>query len=213
MQFVHFRRLIKYEMRGSMPTGLYTGCWWYYSHLATSQSRHACISQNQSYIATDCRSISKSWCRAPYGVHDQIFIIVRQLRSCFCGTPSLTRGRVCFLYMLLALDSAVFLESESLGSRDHILLSQFWDFPFSRLLRLAGSRWRYSTPPPQVKVKVKVTVRLTVSQSVSLGDEPKLGLMTRYLLHFDFYGLVFLGRPLWREGGFVFCICCWPSPA
>jgi hypothetical protein len=32
--------------------------------------------------------------------------------------------------------------------RDHILLSQIWDFPFRRLLRLTGSRWRYSTPPP-----------------------------------------------------------------
>jgi hypothetical protein len=50
--------------------------------------------------------------------------------------------------MLLALASAVFLGSESLGTRDHILLSQIWDFPFRRLLRLAGSRWRYSTPPP-----------------------------------------------------------------
>jgi hypothetical protein len=39
-----------------------------------------------------------------------------------CG---LTRGPVCLLYMLLALASAVFLGSESLGSRDHILLSQF----------------------------------------------------------------------------------------
>jgi hypothetical protein len=44
--------------------------------------------------------------------------------------------------------------------------------------------------------KVKVTLRLTVGQSVNLGVEPHLGLMTRYLLHFDFYGLVFLGRPL-----------------
>jgi hypothetical protein len=35
--------------------------------------------------------------------------------------------------------------------------------------------------------------------------------MTRYLLLFDRYGLVFLGRPLWREAGSVF-ICCWPSP-
>jgi hypothetical protein len=43
-----------------------------------------------------------------------------------------------------------------------------------------------------VKVKVKVTLRLTVSQSVSL---------------------VFVGRPLWREDGSIFCICCWPSPA
>jgi hypothetical protein len=31
---------------------------------------------------------------------------------------------------------------------DRTLLSQIWDFPFRRLLRLAGSRWRYSTPPP-----------------------------------------------------------------
>jgi hypothetical protein len=61
----------------------------------------------------------------------------------FCRAPSLTRGRVCLLYMLLAFASAVFIGSESLGTRDHILLSRIWDFPFRRLLRLAGSRWRY----------------------------------------------------------------------
>jgi hypothetical protein len=43
----------------------------------------------------------------------------------------------------------VFLGPEYLGNRDHILLSQIWDFPLRRLLPLAGSRWRYSTPPPQ----------------------------------------------------------------
>jgi hypothetical protein len=47
-----------------------------------------------------------------------------------------------------------------------------------------------------LKVKVKVTLRLTVSQSVSLGVQPHLGLMTRYLLLFDSYGLVFVWRPL-----------------
>jgi hypothetical protein len=77
-----------------------------------------------------------------------IFITVWQLRSCFCGAPSLTRGWVCLLYMLLALARAIFLESEFLGTPNHILLSQIWDFPFRRLLRLAGSQWRYSTPPP-----------------------------------------------------------------
>jgi hypothetical protein len=66
----------------------------------------------------------------------------------FCGAPSLTSGRVCLLYMLLAFTSAVFLGSESLGTRDHILLFKIWGFPFHPLLRLAGSRWRYSTPPP-----------------------------------------------------------------
>jgi hypothetical protein len=55
--------------------------------------------------------------------------------------------------------------------------------------------------------KVEVTLRLTVSQSVSLGVEPHLGLMTGYLLLFDSYGLAFVGRSLWREDGSVFCIC------
>jgi hypothetical protein len=41
-----------------------------------------------------------------------------------------------------------------------------------------------------------VSLRLTVSQSVSFGVEPHLGLMTRYLLLFDSYGLVLLERPL-----------------
>jgi hypothetical protein len=58
------------------------------------------------------------------------------------------RGRVCRLQLLLALASAVILGFESRGTRGHILLSQIRDFPFRRLLRLAGSRWRYSTPPP-----------------------------------------------------------------
>jgi hypothetical protein len=73
---------------------------------------------------------------------DRILIAVWQLRSCFCGAPSLTRGRVCLLYMLLVLASADFPGSKSLGTRDHILLSQVWHYHFRRLLRLAGSRWR-----------------------------------------------------------------------
>jgi hypothetical protein len=41
-----------------------------------------------------------------------------------CEAPSLTRGWVCLLYRLLVLARAVFLRSESLGTRDRILLSQ-----------------------------------------------------------------------------------------
>jgi hypothetical protein len=84
----------------------------------------------------------------PSGAYDQIFIIVWQLRVCWFGAPSLTRGRVCRLKLLLALASTVIFGSESLGTWDHIWLSQIWDLPFRRLLLLAGSRWRYSTPPP-----------------------------------------------------------------
>jgi hypothetical protein len=63
-------------------------------------------------------------------------------------TSSLTRGWVFHLQLLLALASAFILGSESRGTRDNILLSQIRDFPFSRLLQLAGLRWRFSTPPP-----------------------------------------------------------------
>jgi hypothetical protein len=84
----------------------------------------------------------------PSGAYDQIFITVWQLRVCWCGAFSLTRGRVCRFQLLLVLASADILGSESLGTRDHVLLSQIRDFPFRRLLRLAGLRWKYSTPSP-----------------------------------------------------------------
>jgi hypothetical protein len=110
-------------------------------------------------LQSESKSKSKSHCNwrsvsvsvlvsSPIWGHDQIFITIWQLRSCFCGAPSLRRRRVSLLYMLLALASVVFLRPESLGTLDHILLSQIWEFPFRRLLRRAGSRWKYSNPPP-----------------------------------------------------------------
>jgi hypothetical protein len=46
----------------------------------------------------DRQSVSKSWCRAPSGAHDQIFITVWQLRSCFSVTPSVREdGFVLFI--------------------------------------------------------------------------------------------------------------------
>jgi hypothetical protein len=97
-------------------------------------------------------TVSRSVClgkRHPSGAYDHIFVIVRQLRVCSCGTLSLARGRVCRLQLLLVIASAVIFASESHGTHDHILLSQIRDFPFRRLLRLAGLRWRYSTLPPK----------------------------------------------------------------
>jgi hypothetical protein len=56
--------------------------------------------------------------------------------------------------------------------------------------------------------------KVILRQSVSLGVEPHVGLMTRYLLLFDSYG-PFLWGALSdeRTGLFFFCICCCPSPA
>jgi hypothetical protein len=117
--------------------------------------------------------------RHPSGTHDQFFFLLeiffRQLRDCYFVAPSLMRGRVCNLLLLLFLASAVPLGSESRGTQNHILLSQFLrlpqpggtgppylypqeqggpdippgtGFPFCRLLRLSGLRRRYSNPPP-----------------------------------------------------------------
>jgi hypothetical protein len=161
---------------------------------------------------------------------------VRQLRVCWCGALSLTRERVCGLQLLLGFASAVILVSDSRETRDHILLSQIWDSPnlegqvpifmsprnrvaqlypqaLSSLFVASYYSQGYSGGIRTQRVRVSVILPLTVSQSVSLGVEPHLGLMTRYLLLSDNYGLVFVGRPLSWEDGSVFCICCWSSPA
>jgi hypothetical protein len=112
------------------------------------------------------------------------------LRVRYFVAPSLTRGRVCNLLLLVGLARAIPLGSESRGTQDHILLSQFlrlplqsWGpgpciyipqeegapdmhpvtgFPFRRLLRLSGLRWRYSHPPPHGKVTCLFCVLLKV---------------------------------------------------
>jgi hypothetical protein len=84
------------------------------------------LPNNSSHIATDGQWVS-------LGVEPQA-----SYGLVFCGAPSLTRGRVCLLYMLLALANAVFLGSESIETRDHILLSQIWYFLFIDSYDLQG---------------------------------------------------------------------------
>jgi hypothetical protein len=73
-------------------------------------------SRVQSYITTDGPSSSLSWNKTPIWGLRPDFITVRQLRVCWCGELSLTRGRVCRLQLLLALASALILRSESHGT-------------------------------------------------------------------------------------------------
>jgi hypothetical protein len=97
----------------------------------------------ESYVTTDGQSASLSWNKAPIcGLRPDFFITIWQLRVCWYGALSLTRGRVCRLQLLLALASAIILGSESRGTRIHVLLYQIPNFHFHRLLRLAGLRWR-----------------------------------------------------------------------
>jgi hypothetical protein len=64
---------------------------------------------------TICRPVCPG-IKHPSGAYDQILSSVRQLRVCWCGAFSLTRGRVCHLQMLLALASEGIFGSESLGT-------------------------------------------------------------------------------------------------
>jgi hypothetical protein len=107
----------------------------------------SCFEANLILRPTVSRPVSLG-IKHPSGAYDQIFITVGQLRVCWYGSLSLRRGCVCRLQLLLVLASEVILGSESRGTRDHNLLFQIWYFPFCCLLRLAGLRWRYSTPPP-----------------------------------------------------------------
>jgi hypothetical protein len=107
-------------------------------------------------------------------VGELIFSIPFLTLSLDWGEWSLTSGWVCRLQLLLDLASSVILGSESRGTHDRVLLSQIQDspnlearsqylypqeqsgpvippgtgFPFRRLLRFAGLRWRYSIPAP-----------------------------------------------------------------
>jgi hypothetical protein len=63
--------------------------------------------------------------------------------------------------------------------------------------------------PSQSQVKSKSNCDWRSVNQYVLASSP---IMARYLLLFDSYFLLFVGRPFWREDGSVFWICCWPSP-
>jgi hypothetical protein len=83
--------------------------------------------------------------------HDQYFLFFNwTLTDNPYTKSSLTRGWVCRLQLLLAFASAVILGSQSLGTHDHMLLSQTRDSPTwsvrSLYLYTPGTRWPSYTP-------------------------------------------------------------------
>jgi hypothetical protein len=74
---------------------LYTRKWTVERLTSASSTHHFPSHQSQSHITTDGQSASQSWCQAPSGAQDQIFVTVRHLKFCRWGAPSLTRGWVC----------------------------------------------------------------------------------------------------------------------
>jgi hypothetical protein len=52
-------------------------------------------------------TVSVSWCRAPSGAHDQIFVTVWQLLYCLCGAPSLAGRQICHLLVTMCSSKSV----------------------------------------------------------------------------------------------------------
>jgi hypothetical protein len=88
-------------------------------------------------------------------------------------------------------------------------------FPFRRLLRPAGVRWTYSTPPPHRTVCVCTTESESESYVTTDGKSASLSWNTAPIWGLQTVaGLLMWGAlSLWREDGSVVYNCCWPSPA
>jgi hypothetical protein len=82
-------------------------------------------------LCYDRRSVGQSLLLSSpiWGPRPDFLLLSNSLRVCSCETPSLTRGRVFHLQLLLVLASGVILGSEYRGTHDHILLAQIHDSP------------------------------------------------------------------------------------
>jgi hypothetical protein len=106
------------------------------------------------FVTTDGQSASLSWYKASIqGLRPNFYFRteygIRLTVTFFIPWDSLSDEKTGLSFVCASGPCQRSLSrSQSLGTCDRILLSQIWDFPFRRLLRLAGSRWRYSTPPP-----------------------------------------------------------------
>jgi hypothetical protein len=136
---------------------------------ATSFSRLTTETESESYVTTDGQSASLSWNRAPiWGLRPDFYYCQTVAGLLMRGAFSDERTRLPFTIAVSPRQRShswvrvpryslrYFTVSDSKLPRIYIpqeeggpvILRDTW-FPFLRLLRLAGLRWKYSNPPPR----------------------------------------------------------------
>jgi hypothetical protein len=163
---------------------------------------------SRSHVTTDGHSVSMSSCGAHSATREQILPSVWRLLSESCCVVSV--GRPLWPEV----------RSVSCQSKSHYnwrsvtqyvevsspLCNSWPDITFCLKVAVL-SMWGALSDERSglLSFEVEVTLQLTVSQSVCQGVERTLQLVTRYYLLSETCCLVSVGRPLWREVGFVSC--------
>jgi hypothetical protein len=95
--------------------------------------------ESESYVTSDVQSASLSWNKAPiWGLWTHIYYCLKITVLFLWGALSDERTRLSFVYATGPRQCSSSWVRSPLLSRPY-LLPQIWDFPFRRLLRLAGS--------------------------------------------------------------------------
>jgi hypothetical protein len=133
-----------------------------------------------------------------------------QLRGCLCGTPSLTRVRVCSLQLLLGLASGEL--SRVWVPRDS------WSYFIVSVLRLPqlgepGSciHILQEQGSPVIPFGIQANIKFIITTGGPFCDPRPNFLLS--LLIFRQFLICCMRRPLWREVESVVVSCCWASPA
>jgi hypothetical protein len=107
------------------------------------------MSWAELYVTTDGQPASLSWNKAPiWCLRPDLCYLCDSYGLVLVRRPLWQEDGSIFYICCWPLPLQSFFGLSPFGTRDHILLSHIWDFPFRRLLGLAWSRWRYSIPPP-----------------------------------------------------------------
>jgi hypothetical protein len=109
--------------------------------------RNWTVSQSQSHIATDGQSVTKSWCQAPSGTQIFSYYYLTVTVLFLWGALSDEKTGLSFVYAAGSSQRSLSRVRVPWYSRPYFTVSDL-RLPFCHLLRLAGSQWRYSTPPP-----------------------------------------------------------------